>query len=430
MNLRHLATQILLLVLKDGRSLTNSLDKQLESSSNPKDKAFIQALCYGVLRDYHRLEFLLTSLLAKPLRNKDTDIKILMLIGLYQLRTMRVKPHAAVSETVAAVGKKSWAKGVINGVLRQYLREQEKLELQIDNNLVAKYSHPQWIIEQIETDWGQQAPCIFEANNQHPPMVLRINLRQTTQADYCQLLNENNIAAESVNFSQTAIKLTQAMTVEQLPHFNSGWVSVQDTAAQFAAPLLQLEKGQRVLDLCAAPGGKTAAMLELQPSLQLTAVDIDETRLLRINDNLQRLKLSAKVITADAMQPEKWWDGIPFERILLDAPCSALGVIRRHPDIKILRRVNDIENLVRLQSKILEAAWNLLADGGILLYATCSVLKQENELQISNFLSSHPDSFEIPINADWGIKEIFGRQIIVGDNGMDGFYYARLSKKI
>ena len=428
MNLRKPATQILLSVLKESRSLTAVLDSYLDDFDNPKDKAFIQALCYGVLRDYHRLDFLLSLLLAKPLRNKDTDIKVLMLIGLYQLRTMRVKTHAAVSETVAAVGKKSWAKGVINGVLRQYLREQQTLEIKVDDNLVANYSHPQWLIERVKKDWDSQAANIFEHNNQHPPMVLRVNLTQTTQADYYQLLIENNIAAEIISFSQTAIKLTQAVMVEKLPYFKEGWVSVQDTAAQFAAPLLQLEKGQRVLDLCAAPGGKTAAMLELQPSLEMTAVDIDESRLLRVKDNLQRLKLSAKVITGDAAQPKTWWNGVPFERILLDAPCSALGVIRRHPDIKVLRRSDDIETLVKLQAEILEVAWSLLASDGILLYATCSVLKQENQQQIERFLEKHTDSVEIPIAVDWGVTETVGRQILTGDKAMDGFYYARLKK--
>ncbi len=430
MNLRKPATQILLSVLKEGRSLTTALDTYLENLDNPKDRAFVQALCYGVLRDYHRLDFLLSLLLAKPLRNKDTDIKVLMLIGLYQLRTMRIKTHAAVSETVAAVGKKSWAKGVLNGVLRQYLREQQILEDKADNNFVAKYSHPQWLVERIKKNWESQATTIFEQNNQHPPMVLRVNLAQTSQADYYQLLIENKIAAEMISFSQTAIKLTQAIPVEQLPYFNEGLVSVQDTAAQFAAPLLQLEKGQRVLDLCAAPGGKTAAMLELQPSLEMTAVDIDETRLLRVKDNLQRLKLLAKLITGDAAQPETWWDGVPFERILLDAPCSALGVIRRHPDIKVLRRNSDIETLVKLQAEILEAAWSLLASGGILLYATCSVLKQENQLQIESFLEKHANSVEIPIEADWGMVETVGRQILTGNKAMDGFYYARLKKSV
>lgn len=430
MNLRQLAAQILLCVLQKKQSLTAALEANLETLNVPKDRAFVQALCYGILRDYHRLDFLLNLLLAKPLRNKENDIKVLILIGLYQLRTMRVKPHAAVYETVASVGKKPWAKKLINGVLRHYLRASESLEKQADYDLKVKYSHPQWLIEQLEKDWGYpQSIDILQQNNQHPPMVLRVNLAQSTPSDYCKLLAKNNILADSVEISQTAVKLKQPMTVEQLPYFNQGWVSVQDTAAQFAATLLSLKKGQRILDLCAAPGGKTAAILELQPSLQMTAIDINTVRLQRIKDNLQRLKLTATIIQADATDREvKWWDGSPFERILLDAPCSALGVIRRHPDIKILRDAKDVNNLVKQQANMLEVAWNLLATGGLLLYATCSILKQENTLQIEQFLKNHPDSFEIPIEAKWGQSQRVGRQILTGDNAMDGFYYARLGK--
>jgi 16S rRNA (cytosine967-C5)-methyltransferase len=424
MNLRKSATQILVAVVKDGRSLTATLDNS--THTQPKDHAFVQALCYGVLRDYHRLDFILSLLLAKPLRTKDTDIKLLLLIGLYQLRTMRVKTHAAVSETVAAVGKKSWAKGVMNGVLRQYLREQQTLEAQADKNLVAHASHPQWLIEKFTRDWGSEATNVFEQNNQHPPMVLRVNLSQTTQANYLQQLQNHKINARIIPFSSTAIQLDHACPVEKLPYFNQGWVSVQDTAAQLAAPLLRLEKAQRVLDLCAAPGGKTAAMLELHPDLKMTAVDIDESRLQRVSENLQRLQVSATLITADARVIDKNI-GL-FDRILLDAPCSALGVIRRHPDIKLLRRANDIETLVRLQAEILETAWTLLASGGILLYATCSILKQENQNQIQAFLKTHSDSIEIPIEADWGRAQTVGRQILTGDQEMDGFYYARLGK--
>ncbi|NOQ35728.1 MAG: 16S rRNA (cytosine(967)-C(5))-methyltransferase RsmB [Methylococcaceae bacterium] len=429
MNLRVLSTQILCRVLKEGQSLTAALDSKLESLDDPKERAFVQALCYGVLRDYHRLDFLLSLLMKKPLRNKDTDIKVLMLMGLYQLRTMRIKTHAAVSETVAAIGKKSWAKGVINGVLREYLREQEGLEAKADADVIASSSHPEWLVKKINKDWGEQAANLLQQNNQQPPMVLRVNLAQTNQADYFKLLAENNIEAEIVEFSQTAIKLTQAVPVELLPRFDDGFVSVQDTAAQFAAPLLQLEQGQRVLDMCAAPGGKTAAMLESCSSLEMTAMDIEATRLQRVTDNLQRLKLKATVVEGDAAKPDEWWDGQLFERILLDAPCSALGVIRRHPDIKVLRRDSDIDELAKLQAEILEAAWNLLTSGGILLYATCSVLKQENELQIEKFLVNHTDSFEMPIEADWGQQRAVGRQILTGDKAMDGFYYARLGKR-
>jgi len=429
MNLRQLATQVLVKVLKDGQSLTAALDAVLAAVELPKDRAFIQAMCYGVMRDYHCLDFVLSQLLGKPLRNKDTDIKVLMLMGLHQLRAMRVKDHAAVSETVAAIGKKSWAKSVINAVLRRYLREQESLAAQIEKDPVALYSHPAWLVGKLNKNWAEQAQDLMLENNRQPPMILRVNLRHCTQTEYLKLLQREEIEAEIVAISETAIKLTQAVTVELLPKFSQGWVSVQDTAAQFAAPLLDAKEGMTVLDMCAAPGGKTASMLERQIGLKVTAIDIDEKRLQRVNENLQRLNLKAEVIVADASQPDSWWNGKPFERILVDAPCSALGVIRRHPDIKFLRRPEDINVLQALQQQILAAAWKMLASGGVLLYATCSVLKQENEKQVLNFLAEHSDSFEIPIDADWGIQQAVGRQILTGQHGMDGFYYARLGKR-
>lgn len=429
MNSRIIATQVLCRILKDGHSLTAALDENLNAISEIKDKAFIQALCYGVIRDYQGLDFLLSLLLDKPLRQKDIDIKVLILIGLYQLRAMRVKSHAAVAETVAAVGKKSWAKGVINAVLRHYLRDQSLFDAKVASDLIVSSLHPRWLLDAIHQDWSEQAPKIIAQNNQQPPMTLRVNLSRTHQADYCRLLENNGIAAHSISVSNTAIQLTQPISVEKLPNFVQGWISVQDAAAQFAAPLLNLESGQRVLDMCAAPGGKTAAILEIQSSLDLTAIDIDEKRLKRVQENLDRLNLHAHIIAADAAKPETWWDKRGFDRILLDAPCSALGVIRRHPDIKLLRRPADIATLQHLQQQILHAAWSMLNSGGILLYATCSILKIENEQQIIAFLSCHADSFEIPILADWGQQRPVGRQILTGDLAMDGFYYARLGKK-
>lgn len=429
MNLRVVAAQILCRVLKDGQSLTAALDAHLATIKEAKDRAFIQALCYGVIRDYQSLEAVLGLLLDKPLKSKDIDIKALLLIGLYQLRTMRVKSHAAVSETVAAVGKKSWAKGIVNAILRQYLRDQQLIDANVDGDVLASSLHPRWLLEAIHQDWPQQATKILASNNQQPPLTLRVNLSRIKRDDYCQLLQNSGVASHKIEASETAIQLAHPVPVEQLPHFAEGWLSVQDAAAQFAAPLLQLQAGQRVLDICAAPGGKTCAILEMQPQLaELVAVDIDENRLKRVSDNLQRLNLSAKLIAGDALKPEQWWDGRLFDRILLDAPCSALGVIRRHPDIKLLRRPEDIGNLRKIQQQILAAAWEMLASGGVLLYATCSILKAENEQQMTDFLASHPDSFEIPIIADWGQQRPTGRQILTGDLEMDGFYYARLGK--
>jgi 16S rRNA (cytosine967-C5)-methyltransferase len=422
-----LAARTLSRVLRDGQSLTAALESLLQTVESGQDRAFIQALCYGVCRYYHRLDFILNQLLDKPL--KDQDVKSLALVGLYQLKYMRVKPHAAVSETVLAARKKPWAKSLINALLRSYLREQESLEQKADGMQGAAASHPEWLIKQIEQDWPDQASQILLENNRQPPMALRVNLARVSQDQYLQQLSEQGIFAAAVDFCPSAIILDKPVAVDLLPGFAEGLVSVQDTAAQLAAGLLSVQPGQRVLDVCAAPGGKAAHLLECQPQLkELVAVDIDAARMQRVGDTLQRLKLTATLIVGDAATPRDWWDGRLFERILLDAPCSALGVIRRHPDIKLLRRAEDIKLLQALQQNILNAVWPLLAPGGILLYATCSILKQENEQQIETFLASRPDAAELPIDAAWGIAGSHGRQVITGESAMDGFYYARLVK--
>ena len=427
MNTRLIATRVLSRVLQDGQSLTAALDSALPAVESVKDRAFIQALCYGVCRSYHRLDFILSELLDKPL--KDMDVKALALIGLYQLKYMRVKPHAAVSETVLAARKKPWAKALINALLRSYLRDQESLELKADNTPYAAVSHPDWLIRQIEQDWPEQAQSILLENNRQPPMALRVNLARISLDHYLQQLIGRDIAAVAVAFCPTAIILDKPVAVDLLPGFAEGLVSVQDVAAQLAAGLLDVQPGQRVLDVCAAPGGKAAHILEQQPHTgELVAVDIDAARMLRVKDTLQRLKLTTTLVVGDAAKPQDWWDGRLFERILLDAPCSALGVIRRHPDIKLLRRADDIPPLQALQKSILNAIWPLLAPGGVMVYATCSILKQENEQQIGAFLAEHQDAVELPIDAAWGVAGSHGRQIMTGESAMDGFYYARLGK--
>ena len=428
MNTRLVAARVVTRVLQDGQSLTAALDHAFVNIESVKDRAFIQALCYGVCRQYHRLDFILTQLLEKPL--KDAEVKALALVGLYQLNFMRVKAHAAVSETVLATGKKPWAKSLINAVLRTYLREQEGLERKADKTQVAALSHPDWLIKQLEQDWPEQALNILLENNQQPPMVLRVNLAKTSREHYLQLLLDQGIAAETVSFCPSALRLDKPVPVELLPGFVEGLASVQDTAAQLAADLLDVQPGQRVLDVCAAPGGKTAHILESQPQLkELVAVDIDGARMLRVSENLQRLGLQATLVVGDAAKPADWWDGRLFDRILLDAPCSALGVIRRHPDIKLLRRAEDIAQLQTLQKTILTAVWPLLAPGGVLVYATCSILKQENEQQVHAFLIEHPDAVELSLEwAGWGVVGLCGRQILTGESAMDGFYYARITK--
>lgn len=429
MNLRGIAAQILALVISDGQSLTKTLNTQLPKLKENQDRAFVQALCYGVVRHYFELDFILKQLLTKPLKPKDQDIKALLLIGIYQLQYMRVKSHAAVSETVAATKHKPWSKSLVNAILRQYLREAEALQLASSHDSEARYNHPGWMMEALANCWPEQYKQILSANNQPPPMALRVNLLQGSREEYLNLLTAQEIAAQTVDFCDSALLLDQPINTEQLPGFTEGLVSVQDVAAQLAAQLLDVKAGHRVLDLCAAPGGKTAAILEIQPNLAaMLAVDIDPQRLQRVSENLTRLKLSAETLAGDAVQSEQWAENRLFDRILLDAPCSGFGVIRRHPDIKLLRRITDLTNLHELQAQILHAAWQLLKPGGVLLYATCSVLKLENEARIADFLTHHQDAYEIAIESDWGHVRPHGRQILSGDLQMDGFYYAKLGK--
>jgi 16S rRNA (cytosine967-C5)-methyltransferase len=417
-------------VLQNGQSLTVALDNALKTVSVPQDKAFIQALCYGVCRYCHRLEFIMGQLLDKPV--KTPEVKALLLIGLYQLCYMRVKSHAAVSETVHAAQKQPWAKALINAVLRNYIRQRQAIDGQANREKQAAFSHPDWLIRRIEHDWPEQADAILTANNQSPPMIMRVNLTKTSRENYLDLLSKQNIPAQIAAYNKVGIVLENPLAINNLPHFDDGWLSVQDGAAQLAADLLDVQSGHRVLDVCAAPGGKTAHMLETHTGLmELVAIDIDESRMQRVRSNLQRLGLTATLVVADAAKPENWWDGKPFDRILLDAPCSATGVIRRHPDIKLLRRADDINALAATQQNLLNATWPLLKTGGMLLYSTCSVLKQENELQIKGFLASHPDALELTFDTQegWGHSREHGKQILTGESAMDGFYYARIVKR-
>ncbi|WFP52214.1 16S rRNA (cytosine(967)-C(5))-methyltransferase RsmB [Methylomonas sp. EFPC3] len=431
MNLRGCAAQILAKVIGDGQSLTPALEHGLPKLKDSKDRAFVQALCYGVVRHYYALDFALGKLLGKPLKAKDADIKTLLLVGLYQLQHMRVKPHAAVSETVAATSHKPWARGLVNGVLRQYLRDADNLLQATDRDQQARLNHPQWIIDALCRDWPERHEKILHANDQAAPMFLRVNQRQTSRETYLDQLAAQGIAGQPVDCCDTAIRLDQAVAVEQLPGFSDGRVSVQDGAAQLAAELLDAQAGDWVLDMCAAPGGKTAAILERQPALAgLMAIDVDAQRLQRVEENLARLHLQAETLVADAGNPADWAGPRRFQRILLDAPCSGFGVIRRHPDIKLLRRPDDIAALQVTQARILQAAWQLLTPGGVLLYATCSVLKVENEQQIAAFLATHTDAEELTIYAHWGLARPHGRQILTGERQMDGFYYAKLRKAV
>ena len=431
MNIRALAARILVDVHVSGASLTDALLNRLPALPDSQDQSLVQEMCYGVSRWWWRLDALVALLLDKPLKVKDADIKHLLMLGLYQLHYMRVPDHAAVAETVAGCVelKKAWAKNLVNAVLRNYQRRSEQLHAQLQGNTVAEFSHPQWLIDAIKNAWPQHWQTVLQANNTKPPMVLRVNLSQVARAEYMNQLTAAGVKAQAVAYNKSGVVLDQPLPVTQLPGFQQGLVSVQDGAAQLAATLLQLAPQQRVLDICAAPGGKTAHILELQPDLQgLVAVDIDAERLAKVSENLQRLNLTATVKVGDGHTPDDWWDGKVFDRILLDAPCSATGVIRRHPDIKQLRKPTDIARLVGNQQHILSAVWPLLKSGGMILYATCSVMPQENEWQIRDFLQSHSDAAPVHLAGAWGMALEFGRQILPGQDDMDGFYYACIAK--
>lgn len=426
-NPRRVAAGILFQVISEGKSLTEAI--RLLDRLSPADRPFVQAACYGVLRWYHRLDFLLGQLASKPI--KDTEVKILALLGLYQLAFMEIKPHAAVSETVAAAGRKSWAKPFLNALLRNFQRRRAMLETLVQADAGAAISHPNWLRQRLEQDWPGRASEIFTNNNRQAPMTVRVNLSQISRSAYRQRLEQAGIITREVPGVESALVLDHPVAVDKLPGFAEGKVSVQDAAAQLAAPLLGVEPGQRVLDVCAAPGGKTLHLLEYCPHLQeLVALDCDGERLKKIEANLARAGggFPVRLQVGDARHVAEDWKGQYFDRILLDAPCSATGVIRRHPDIKLLRRETDLPKTAGLQEEILEAVWHLLSPGGILLYSTCSVLKQENQFQIESFLASHPDAEVLPIEADWGHESGPGRQIFTGENTMDGFFYSRLRK--
>lgn len=431
MDARGAAAAVLAEVLEAHRSLSEVLPPAL-AALPPRERGLAQELCYGVLRLGPRLDFLVARLVRKPLRGKDCDIHALLLIGLYQLLYMRVPPYAAVAGTAAAARelKKPWAVALVNGVLRNFQKAREALLAEAECDEVARSAHPAWLLKSLRTQRPDEWEAIVAGNNARAPMSLRVNQRMNPRDEYLALLRAADIDAAPAPHTEHGVSLSRACDVEELPGFREGRVSVQDAAAQIAAHLLDAQPGERVLDACAAPGGKTGHLLERQPALkELVALDHDPQRMTRVHENLARLHLTAHSIVADAAAPATWWDGAHFDRILLDAPCAGIGVIRRHPDIKYLRRRDDIAALAETQSRMLDALWPLLRAGGKLVYATCSVLPEENELQIARFLQRHTDARERVIEAVWGRALSHGRLILPAEEGMDGFYYACLEKQ-
>ncbi|SCC41762.1 16S rRNA (cytosine967-C5)-methyltransferase [Kosakonia oryzendophytica] len=424
-NLRSMAAQAIEQVVEQGQSLSNILPP-LQQKVSDKDKALLQELCFGVLRVLPQLDWLINKLMSRPMTGKQRTVHYLIMVGFYQLMHTRIPAHAALAETVegAVAIKRPQLKGLINGVLRQFQRQQEELLAEFARS-ENKYLFPTWLLKRLQKAYPQQWQHIVESSNQRPPMWLRVNRQHHTRDSWLALLEETGLHGFSHPDYPDAIRLETAAPVTALPGFAEGWVTVQDASAQGCIPLLAPENGERILDLCAAPGGKTTHILEAAPDADVLAVDIDEQRLSRVYDNLKRLGMKAQVKQGDGRFPTQWCEDEQFDRILLDAPCSATGVIRRHPDIKWLRRERDIPELVQLQSEILDAIWPHLKTGGTLVYATCSILPEENSLQVAAFLTRTPNAKLIQT----GSLEQPGQQNLPGAEEGDGFFYAKIIKQ-
>lgn len=424
-NLRSLAAQVIEQVIDKQRSL-NHLIPVAQQRLSDKDSALLQELCFGVVRYLPLLDRVISKLMNKPLTGKQRIIHYLIMVGIYQLFYTRIPAHAALAETVegAATLKKQNLKSLVNAVLRQCQRNSENL-LTMHTEQSENFLHPSWLVTRLKFAYPTAWQLVLNANNQRPPMWLRVNRKYHARSQWLALLHqETEITAISNELAEDSLCLESPIGVNKLPGFSQGWVTVQDLSAQRCALFLEPSNGESILDLCAAPGGKTTHILEIAPEAKVTAVDIDAVRLRRVEENLQRLNCQATVLQGDGRYPEQWCKIRYFDRILIDAPCSATGVIRRHPDIKWLRRDADIPVLAQLQSEILDAIWAYLKPGGILIYSTCSVLPEENQHQISNFLLRQPDAIAETLKGG----EPLGLQVLPCAQGGDGFFYAKLRK--
>ncbi|NND47272.1 MAG: 16S rRNA (cytosine(967)-C(5))-methyltransferase RsmB [Woeseiaceae bacterium] len=432
---RAVAAEIVDAVLSKGQSLDHAISAN-EKRVSSNDRGLLRMLCFGTLRHHWQLQAWIAQLLDRPLKRKDSVVNALLAVGLYQLTDTRIPDHAAVSQTVEAARllRRPKLAGLINACLRRFQREDIAAVLPKDEE--ARWNHPQWLIDALKRDWPDDWKAILAANNERAPMWLRVNSSRLDAAGYRQRLNEAGFSAETLAATPDALKLSEPRPVDELPGFAEGDVSVQDAAAQIAARWLLSNTRGRILDACAAPGGKSGHLLEIGGNdIALTAVDRDASRVEAIHENLGRIGRSATIIAADASKTGEWWDGAPFDGILLDAPCSATGVIRRHPDIRLLRRSSDIDALSKLQGALLDALWAVLAPGGRLLYVTCSTLAAENEAVVMRFLSSHDDAAEDDVLPNNNIRDLMrrracGYQVLPGTAGLDGFYYACLEKKV
>jgi 16S rRNA (cytosine967-C5)-methyltransferase len=414
-------------VAHGGASLDSMLDDRAARVPD-SDRALLRELCYGTLRWYWRSRGVVERLVKRPLRKRDRIVEALMTVGIYQLDQMRLPQHAAIHTTVeacAALGRPGY-KGLVNGVLRNFQRRGAALLEALPP--AARDAHPGWLWQAIEQQWPDQARAIVEANNARPPMTLRVNRRRLSVDDYLEALRSEGLEGTKLEHAESAVVLAAPVNVERLPGFVDGWVSVQDASAQLLPRLIDPGPGQRVLDACAAPGGKLTHMLEAFPDATIQAIEADRDRARRIGENLARLRLDAAVTVADAADLDSWWDGTPFDLVVLDVPCSGTGVIRRHPDIKVLRRASDLEQFAAAQARLLDRLWPTVRPGGRLAYVTCSIMSRENQEQIGEFLARAPGSLEEPVELPVGLASSHGRQILPEAGGGDGFYYALIRK--
>jgi 16S rRNA (cytosine967-C5)-methyltransferase len=427
---RAAACRIVVDVAREGRSLDAALGPGLRGLS-AADRPFVSQLVYGTIRAYPRLDRWVDLLLARPLPARDVEIHDLLAVGLYQLEDTRVPDHAAVAATVEAtrdLGRARYA-GLVNACLRRWLRERDALKARVARVPEVMHAHARWWLEALASDWPKDWERLVEAANEQAPMWVRVNTQRISRREWLDRLLAVGGSAEAWAPAPEALRLARPLDVDALPGFATGMVSVQDGAAQLAAGLLEAGPGMRVLDACAAPGGKSGHLLERCPQIELTAVDISPARLERVAENLSRLGLHARVLDGDACDPSAWWDGKPFDRILLDAPCTGSGVVRRHPDIKLLRQHEDIAAMAARQQAMLASLWPMLASRGRLLYATCSVFRAENGARMSEFLANHPEARAVDLGEPgWGTRAGPGRQLLTGEAGVDGFYYACLTR--
>lgn len=429
---RAAAARVIRAVRFDGVSLKAALPPALAGLDDARDRALCEAICFDAVRWLPRYDAVLARLLQRPLAASARDVHGLLLAGLAQLDAMQLADYAALSSTVdgARVLGHPHLAALVNGVLRRFQREREALFAQVDTDPATRHAFPAWLARRLAADWTDATDAVLEESNRIAPLWLRVNLRHGTRDAYLARLRAEGLDADAPDFAPAALRLHQTLAPTRLPGWDAGDVSVQDLAAQLAAPALGVLPNERVLDAGAAPGGKTGHLLEAHDGIELIALDRDPRRLQRVTDTLARLNLRATVQAGDASLPDGWWSGRAFDRILLDAPCSGTGIIRRQPDIKWHRREADILTLVALQARLLDGLWPLLRPGGRLLYATCSVLKDENERQIDAFLARTPDASPADLPAWHGRASGAGRQRLPGEDGGDGFYYAALDKGV